>query len=242
MGRDARRAKQTWWQVLPLGPTGYGDSPYQSYSAFAGNPNLISPELLASGRPRSPRPTLANVKIPGGPRRLREMMSAIQGLVLARAWEAFRRGAGGLSRAVRAFCRTRPTGWTTSPCSWPSRRRRAAGAVARMAGRLIRRETRPRRGPPASWPTAIGMHSNFGQFLFFRQWRDAAGPRPAAAASSCSATPRSSSRRDSADVWANPQLFLLDADRRPQVVAGVPPDSFAPPASSGATRSTTGSG
>src|SRR5262245_30709129 len=40
------RARQTWWQVLPLGPTGYGDSPYQCFSAFAGNPNLISPDLL----------------------------------------------------------------------------------------------------------------------------------------------------------------------------------------------------
>ena len=40
------RARQSWWQVLPLAPTGYGDSPYQSFSAFAGNPNLISPDLL----------------------------------------------------------------------------------------------------------------------------------------------------------------------------------------------------
>src|SRR5437868_2469562 len=40
------RARQKWWQVLPLGPTGFGDSPYQSYSSFAGNPLLISPELL----------------------------------------------------------------------------------------------------------------------------------------------------------------------------------------------------
>src|SRR5262245_26306002 len=40
------RAKMTWWQVLPLGPTGFGDSPYQSFSTFAGNINLISPELL----------------------------------------------------------------------------------------------------------------------------------------------------------------------------------------------------
>src|ERR1700722_4668954 len=40
------RARQTWWQILPLGPTGYGDSPYQCFSAFAGNPNLISPDLL----------------------------------------------------------------------------------------------------------------------------------------------------------------------------------------------------
>src|SRR5271165_5948525 len=40
------RARQTWWQMLPLGPTGYADSPYQCFSAFAGNPNLISPEIL----------------------------------------------------------------------------------------------------------------------------------------------------------------------------------------------------
>src|SRR5205809_4429908 len=40
------RAKQTWWQVLPLGPTGFGDSPYSCFSAFAGNPLLISPDLL----------------------------------------------------------------------------------------------------------------------------------------------------------------------------------------------------
>src|SRR5215472_3853528 len=54
LGPEARRfvdfladAGQTLWQVLPLGPTGYGDSPYQCFSALAGNPLLISPELLA---------------------------------------------------------------------------------------------------------------------------------------------------------------------------------------------------
>src|SRR3982074_1046720 len=40
------QAKQTWWQILPLGPTGYGDSPYQCFSAFAGNPRLISPDSM----------------------------------------------------------------------------------------------------------------------------------------------------------------------------------------------------
>src|SRR6266487_4578597 len=40
-------AKQKWWQILPLGPTGFGDSPYQAFSAFAGNPLLISPDVLA---------------------------------------------------------------------------------------------------------------------------------------------------------------------------------------------------
>src|SRR5215204_5886194 len=53
LGEEARRwvgelarARQGWWQVLPLGPTGYGDSPYLSFSAFAGNLNLLSPDLL----------------------------------------------------------------------------------------------------------------------------------------------------------------------------------------------------
>src|SRR5262249_15216151 len=40
------RARQTHWQILPLGPTGFGDSPYQCFSAFAGNPYLVSPDLL----------------------------------------------------------------------------------------------------------------------------------------------------------------------------------------------------
>ncbi|MBP7691361.1 MAG: 4-alpha-glucanotransferase, partial [Anaerolineales bacterium] len=42
------RAKQKWWQILPLGPTGYGDSPYQCFSALAGNPYLVSPEQLVA--------------------------------------------------------------------------------------------------------------------------------------------------------------------------------------------------
>src|SRR5947209_2343926 len=45
------RAKQTWWQILPLNPTGYGDSPYQSFSAFAGNPVLVSPDVLVQEGP-----------------------------------------------------------------------------------------------------------------------------------------------------------------------------------------------
>src|SRR6266700_2889945 len=56
-------ARQTWWQILPLGPTGYGDSPYQSFSTFAGNPNLVSPDLLAQDGLIAPA-DLADVHFP----------------------------------------------------------------------------------------------------------------------------------------------------------------------------------
>src|SRR3954469_5436967 len=58
-------AGQAWWQVLPVGPTGYGDSPYQSPSTFAGNVNLISPELLEAEKLVSPDEAAACVLPPG---------------------------------------------------------------------------------------------------------------------------------------------------------------------------------
>src|SRR5438105_8127727 len=60
------RAGQRWWQVLPVGPTGYGDSPYQSPSTFAGNPNLISPEVLADWGLAN-REDVASCEVPPGP-------------------------------------------------------------------------------------------------------------------------------------------------------------------------------
>jgi 4-alpha-glucanotransferase len=90
------RAKQTWWQILPLGPTGYGDSPYQSYSAFAGNPSLISPDLLVQDGLISPG-DLANVSFPPGKVDF-ENANKFKEWLLDRAWQAFGRGAGGKLR------------------------------------------------------------------------------------------------------------------------------------------------
>src|SRR5262245_22489906 len=87
------RAKQTWWQILPLGPTGYGDSPYQSYSAFAGNPNLISPDLLARDGLVAGA-DLANVNFPTGHVDY-DNVTKFKDWLLDRAWQAFRNGAAG---------------------------------------------------------------------------------------------------------------------------------------------------
>src|ERR1700730_17584364 len=92
------RAKQTWWQVLPLGPTGYGDSPYQSFSAFAGNPYLVSPDALVRDGLVT-HTDLAGVAFPAervdyGP------VIEFKVQLLARAWENFRAGSAAFLGSV----------------------------------------------------------------------------------------------------------------------------------------------
>jgi 4-alpha-glucanotransferase len=105
------RAKQTWWQVLPLGPTGYGDSPYQSYSSFAGNLNLLSPELLVQeGLLR--RSDLDGVHFPDGRVDYQNVIPFKQHL-LERAWGEFKAlivDEEGLRDLFEEFCR-REAGW-----------------------------------------------------------------------------------------------------------------------------------
>src|SRR5438094_7621261 len=90
------KAKQTWWQVLPLGPTGYGDSPYQSYSAFAGNPNLVSPDLLVKDGLIAPA-DVVNAHFPEGAVDY-ENVTKFKDWLLDRAWQAFRNEAEGRIR------------------------------------------------------------------------------------------------------------------------------------------------
>src|SRR5262245_7917655 len=81
------RAKQTWWQILPLGPTGYGDSPYQSYSAFAGNPNLVSPDALVKDGLIAPG-DIADVHFAAGAVDY-ENVRKFKSWLLERAWQGF---------------------------------------------------------------------------------------------------------------------------------------------------------
>src|ERR1700730_17984529 len=85
------RAGQTWWQVLPLGPTGFGDSPYQCFSAFAGNPYLVSPDrLVEDGLLR--KDDLAGLTFPAGRVDFGPVIAFKVGM-LGRAWEKFKAGA-----------------------------------------------------------------------------------------------------------------------------------------------------
>jgi 4-alpha-glucanotransferase len=214
------------WQVLPLGPTGYGDSPYQGFSAFAGNPLLVSLERLVDDGLLGADDLASLPEFPPGPIDFGALIPHRQRL-LAVASEHFRHGmAGHLVADYEAFCRVHAdwledfalfmalksehggAAWTT----WePGLAQREPGALAAAASRL----------------SPVVADHRFLQFLFFLQWSrirrlarsydlSIIGDLPIFVA------------HDSADVWSHPEFFELDAEGRPVVVAGVPPDYFSP--------------
>ena len=218
-------AGQTIWQMLPLGPTGYGDSPYQLFSAFAGNPLLISPELLmrngflsSHDLESAPRSSPGEVDFPAV---IDWKMS-----VLATAFRNFRRTATPeLRRSYEDFCKEQAS-WLDDYALfialknfygiehiWTTWDKEAAGRDAKALESLRTKLS-----------DSIECRK-YWQFEFHRQWEalrnycherglKLMGDIPIYVA------------HDSADVWANPHAFQLDEHGRPLVVAGVPPDYF----------------
>jgi 4-alpha-glucanotransferase len=217
------RARQTWWQVLPLGPTGYGDSPYQSFSSFAGNPYLISPEVLVQDGLLTTE-NLAGVHFPAervdyGP------VIQLKLHILARAWENFQSGkAASLRPLFEDFC-VQQAPWLDGYALFMALKEAHGGASWFTWPRELLRHEAPALEQARRDLSAVVGRQQLGQFLFYRQWGSLKryanqrgirliGDLPIFVSS------------DSADVWASPEWFLLDDDRRPLVVAGVPPDYF----------------
>jgi len=215
---------QHLWQVLPLGPTGYGDSPYQCFSAFAGNTLLISPDRLVregliSREDLAAAPSFTNDRVDYGG------ANAFKSALLARAYENFRGEKGdGLRAEFDAFTREH-AGWLEDYALYRAlKTERGEVAWTEWEAPLVRREPAALEEAHARLKEETGR-VKFSQFLFFRQWaelrrycreRDVSiiGDIPIFVA------------HDSADVWASPHLFKLKEDGRPSVVAGVPPDYF----------------
>jgi 4-alpha-glucanotransferase len=212
------------WQVLPLGPTGYGDSPYQCFSAFAGNPLLISlDDLAADGW------LLASdlASLPRFPRRDCDFGAAYDAKLplLQRAAARFDQVASDTARAeFSAFCSAQAS-WLDDyalfrACkaqheqqSWtqwaPDIRDRAPEAMTR-------------------WRTECAAEIHVEQFVQWQyavQWKRL-HERCAAAGIAVMGDVPIFVAHDSADVWANPSQFRLNADGTPTVIAGVPPDYF----------------
>ena len=217
------RAGQRLWQVLPLGPTGYGDSPYQCFSAFAGNPLLISLDLLVD------QGLLAESDVRGAYRFDEGTIDFPT--VIAHRRALWPRVLDRFDQRRRRLCATgskasaprRPAGWTTSRSSWRSRPARAPG-VDDVGTRYRTARTGRRRALVGRCAHEIQLHK-LTQFLFFEQWQ---GVRDACHARSIDIMGDLPIfvAHDSADVWARREWFRLEPDGRPTVVAGVPPDYF----------------
>jgi 4-alpha-glucanotransferase len=217
------RARQTWWQVLPLGPTGYGDSPYQSFSAFAGNPYLISPELLVRDGLLENR-DLQGANFPThhvayGP------VIEFKVALLRKAWDKFKAGlAPTLRQPFDAFS-TQQARWLDDYALFMALKDAHGGAGwLNWPVDLLRRAPAALTDARKQHSHAMGYHK-FSQFLFFRQWQSVLSYAHQKGIKLMGDCPIFVSA-DSADVWANPELFRLDEKHKPIVVAGVPPDYF----------------
>ncbi len=215
-----KKSGQSYWQLLPIGPTGYGDSPYQSLSTFAGNILLIDLEVLKNKK------LLTDADFKG--RKFGRNDEVIdftnvnkEKIELLRL--AFERGKIAYKREMDTF--TEEHTWLSdytlfmalkyhhglkSWQEWPKALRTRDKKALELAREIHKDEMR-------FW--------TFVQYLFFKQWHELKvyankngvemiGDIPIYVA------------EDSSDVWANPELFLLDKDNRPVCVSGCPPDAF----------------
>jgi len=216
-------AGQSLWQVLPLGPTGHGNSPYSCYSAFAGNPLLINCELLAEEGDLSVEECADQegnrmVDYPRVERRKSRLLRKAADTFLARGdarlkdeFLQFRQATPWLQDFALFMALKEHFGgqcWN----DWPADiRDRSSHALIDYAVRLAHE---------------IDIHCYF-QWQFFRQWRRIKGYANERGVAIIGDIPIFVAF-DSAEVWANPTLFKLNKEGRPTVVAGVPPDYFSP--------------
>jgi 4-alpha-glucanotransferase len=217
-------AKQQLWQVLPLGPTGYGDSPYQCFSAFAGNPMLISPEGLAySGL--LPHSALAGVpsfpeeRVDFGP------VIAYKQNLLRKAYEHFSANATAEQRAGYESFKLANASWLPDFALFMAIKARFGGGSWHEWPRELRlREAVAMDAARRELASEVNYHV-FLQWAFWDQW-SALRTRAVEKGIRIIGDLPIFVAEDSADVWANPEQFKLDEEGNPTVIAGVPPDLF----------------
>ena len=220
-----KKSRQKLWQIFPLGPTGYGDSPYQSFSSFAGNPYLIDFDLLIEAHLLSEEDlrdvffgdneeyidygAIYNQKYP----------------LLRKAYENFKSSDNLEMRENFEHFKRENASWLNDYSLYISLKNHFNGLPwNEWAHDIKNREHGAMEHYKNELADDIEYH-NFIQFLFFKQWGDVKryanengikiiGDIPIFVAA------------DSSDAWANPEIFLFDEERKPVKVAGVPPDYF----------------
>ncbi|CAG7839070.1 4-alpha-glucanotransferase [Clostridium haemolyticum] len=217
------KSGQKYWQILPIGPTGYGDSPYQSFSAFAGNPYLIDLDLLYNDK-LIEKSDYNNEDF--GNKEESVDYEKIEKFKMPILRKAFKNNKNKYSNEIKKFkeenyewiedyalymalkCRYNLKSWM----DWDEDIKLRKEKAIKKAKRELKDEI---------------DYNIFLQFIFYKQWRELKkyankngikiiGDIPIYVA------------EDSADTWANSEIFLLDEYKRPKVVSGCPPDGFSP--------------
>jgi 4-alpha-glucanotransferase len=216
-------AGQSWWQVLPLGPTGYGHSPYQALSSFAANPLVISPEqLIEDGLLTADE--VSNDAFPSGYVDF-ERLIPFKERVLDLAWKNFGRGKHpDLRSDFEEFCAEKGAIQDDTALFMAIRSRHRGAPFQEWPAELVRRERSSLERVRSELREQIEQF-RFGQFLVLRQWKELKRYANDRGVWILGDLPIFVSP-DSADVWAAPDMFLLDNHCKPRVVAGVPPDYF----------------
>ncbi len=215
---------QTFWQIMPLGPTGYGDSPYSAFSAFAGNTLLVSPERLVergllTDEDLADTPSFAAERVEYG--RVIDFKRAL----LEKAYANFKRGEDAKLREDYEGFLQYAAAWLDDYALFAALKDKHGGESWHTWDKAV-----ARRDPSALAAAREGLRDEieaqkFFQYLFFEQWLRLrrycnergvrlVGDMPIFVA------------HNSADVWARPHLFKLKDDGTPSAVAGVPPDAF----------------
>ena len=214
-------AGQHYWQILPIGPTSYGDSPYQSFSTCAGNPYFIDLELLRDDGLLL-QEELDSVDWAAHEERVDYgFQFSVRFDLLYRAYE---RGRDRYGREIEQFRAENP--WVEEYALYMAVKR-SRGMVSWEQWPEEIRLRRP--GAVETYATVLAEDMNFFiflQFLFFRQWDALRGYVHSKGIEIIGDLPIYVPY-DSCDVWANPSLFQLDEQGVPTGVAGCPPDYFA---------------
>ncbi len=213
-----------WWQALPLGPTGYGNSPYQSMSSFAGNALLISPGSLISDGLLQASDSESRFSADAV-----DYISVIpfKRQLLETAWTNFKAGESrdkDLRPAYDEFC-AKQAHWLEDYALFRALKEKYHRAYYReWPAELVQRSPGALAEARRELASQIDQ-VRFAQFLLFRQADQLKEHAHAKGVSLIGDLPFFVSP-DSSDVWVNPELFLLDEQHRPRFVAGVPPDYF----------------